>query len=353
MPAATDQERFLDVDFGRVAGHLDTGPLAGKRIFVTGGTGFFGLWLLTAFAHLVARGTHLEVFVLSRDPNRFLLRFPHFRNVSWLSFVTGDVTNYRWPPGPFDFFIHAATETSARAHRDPLTIFDTIVSGTRRALDHAVEANAQRFLLVSSGAVYGAFPANIQQVPESAPFACDPLIPGHAYGESKRSAEMLSALYRQRYGIGTVVARGFAFVGPGLPLDGHFAIGNFIRDAIHAPEILVKGNGSPIRSYLYGADLAVWLLTILTKGATGCCYNLGSDEGIGIRELAHLVRDLLAPGTPVRIMGSLGTSEPRQVYVPDISRARHDLKLDVWTPLATAILGTAHWNGLAGTEVAG
>jgi len=128
---------------------------------------------------------------------------------------------------------------------------------------------------------------------------------------------------------------------PDLPLDAHFAIGNFVRDALWGEEIVVKGDGSPLRTYLDQNDLADWLMTLLEKGRPGEAYNVGSDEVISIADLAYLVRDLIAPEKPVRILGKPDPAQARNRYVPDIRKARGELGLGVTISLAESISSTA------------
>ena len=172
------------------------------------------------------------------------------------------------------------------------------------------------------------------------------MTPANVYGIAKRAGEHLCALYLDAYGLHTVIARCFAFVGQDLPLDVHFAIGNFIRDALWRDEIVVAGDGTPLRSYLDQRDLAHWLLTLLEGGSAGRAYNVGSDQPVSIADLAHLVRDTVAPGKTVRIVGQrqYGAIE-RDRYIPDIERARKEMGLTVQIPLRSAITATAeaHW----------
>lgn len=325
---------------GALLGHLDTRSLHGQRIFVTGGTGFFGYWLLSLFDLLHRQGVALKVCVLSRSPTAFLTRAPFFADAPWLDWQQGDIKDFGALP-PADLLIHAATDTDADAHRHPLAIMDDILLGTRHTLERAREAGVRRALYVSSGAVYGLQPADVAQIPEDAAFACDALHAGSAYGEAKRAAEQWCLQFGLQHGIAIPVARCFAFVGATLPLDGHFAIGNFIRDALAGQTIQVSGDGSPLRSYLYGADLAIWLLTLLLQGQHGRAYNVGADQALSIAELAHQVRDTLAPAAAVHIARGHDDKAGRNRYIPSIQRARHELALDAWTPLEEAIRLTA------------
>jgi len=314
------------------------------HILLTGGTGFFGKALLRHWAAQEQVGHSVpRVTLLSRDPDRFASQYPALVAHPWLRMHRGDVSDQRTLPSdtPFTHILHAAADSTFGPQLTPLQRYDQIVNGTRNLLDFAVTCGAQRFLFTSSGAVYGAQPAHLDRIPEDWHGSPDPLNPANAYGVAKRAAEHLCALYRQTYGLHTVVARCFAFVGPDLPLDVHFAIGNFIRDALWRDEITVSGDGSPLRSYLDQQDLAHWLLTLLEHGAAGQAYNVGSDQAISIAELAHLVRHIVAPNKRVHIRSAANGSNGRNIYVPSIQKARNELGLDVRVSLEDTIKATA------------
>jgi nucleoside-diphosphate-sugar epimerase len=280
--------------------------LKGKRIFITGGTGFFGRWLLESFAYANDRlGLGAEAVVLSRNPAAFAIKAPHLASHPSIRLVQGNVRTFDFPDGEFAFIIHAAAESGMRQSQDDaLRTFETLTLGTHRVLEFAMAHAVQRFIYVSSGAVYGKQPSELERIPETYTGGPDPTDPTSAYGEGKRAAEMLCTLYMQEYGIPISVARCFAFAGLYLPLDAHFAMGNFIRDALAGGPIRVLGDGTPYRSYLYAADLAIWLWTILLKGKAGRPYNVGSDLPISIGDLAYLIRDLLAPSAEIVVAKS-------------------------------------------------
>jgi dTDP-glucose 4,6-dehydratase len=173
--------------------------------------------------------------------------------------------------------------------------------------------------------------------------APDVSTPRSAYGEGKRLSELLCAIHGPRHGIETKIARCFAFVGPYLPLDAHFAIGNFIRDALSGGPIRVNGDGTPFRSYLYAADLAAWLWTILFRGAANRPYNVGSNQAFTIAETAAAVARALGENILVTIAQKPMPGQPAKRYVPDISRAANELQLDQWTQLDDAIRATARY----------
>jgi len=311
------------------------------HLLLTGGTGFFGKALLR---HLQATfiPTDASVVVLSRDPAPFLAAFPEFAEHCQISFVQGDIQLRDTLPWGHSFthVLHAATDSTIGPSLTPLQRYDQIVDGTRNILDLAVATGARRFLLTSSGAIYGPQPADLVAIPEDWPGSPPLAEASTAYGQAKRAAEHLCALVGQQHGLETVIARCFAFVGPDLPLDAHFAIGNFIRDALTADAITVSGDGTPLRTYLDQSDLAHWLLTLLEQGRPGQSYNVGSDEVISIACLANLVRDILAPDKAVHILGQFTLGATRNRYVPKISKAHQELGLNLTIALAEAIRRT-------------
>jgi nucleoside-diphosphate-sugar epimerase len=280
--------------------------------------------------------------VLTRNPAAFAAKAPHLAKRPDLEFVTGDVRNFPFPEGTFSHVIHAGTTSSALV--EPGEMFATIVDGTRRVLEFAATHGTRKLLFVSSGAVYGRQPSELTHVPEDYPGAPDPLDPASAYGEGKRAAELLCALASRKLGLETRIARCFAFVGPHLPLDAHFAIGNFIRDALRGGPIQVKGDGSPFRSYLYGADLAVWLWMILFCGHPARAYNVGSEAGMTIAEVAQAVRDSFTPPPSIQIAQAPNPAQPVSRYVPGTHKARTELGLRETMDLSEAIRRTVSWH---------
>ncbi len=323
--------------------------LRGARLFITGGTGFIGCWLLESLRHADQHfDLGMQATILTRNPEGFRRKAPHLFDYPGFHYISGDVCNFETPPGEFTHLIHAATDASAQLNEtNPRGMFDTVLQGTRRALDFAVEKGVERVLFLSSGAVYGQQPWEMERVAENwtgAPSCTDPR---NAYAEGKRAAEMLCAIYQKQFGTKVAIARIFALLGPYLSLDIHFAAGNFIRNAMQGKPVIVNGNGLPCRPYLYASDLTVWLWHLLVEAEPGKPYNVGSDESVSIRSLAEKISQVLGNGE-YQVMGAQDAGWNLGRYVPDTALISRELGLHKTVSLDEAIIRTALWHGWQG-----
>ena len=319
----------------------------GSRTFITGGTGFVGTWLTESLLWANRRlGLGMNAVLLTRNPEGFRARSPHLAADPAVTLLTGDAKSFVIPEGSFSFAVHAATEAyvappnaecpGGLVERDPPV--------TRRVLELARTSGVRRLLFTSSGAVYGRQPPELANVGEEyagAPQAWDT---GTGYGIGKRLSEHLCCCYSEVYGIGATIARLFAFMGPHLPLDSHYAAGNFLRDGMRGGPIRIAGDGTPLRSYLYAADLAIWLWTILFRGRPARPYNVGSPHAISIAELARAIARETAPDAEIHIAQQVTPGAAAARYVPSTERAENELGLRVRIPLEESIRRTRDWH---------
>jgi nucleoside-diphosphate-sugar epimerase len=323
-----------------------TPQLSGRSIFMTGGTGFVGRTLLDYLIDLSAEQAQIfELTVLSRDPAAFQAKYPQYAGLPWLHFIRGSLKELPSPDCHFSDVIHAAADTHLQGHGAEW--IDQIVNGTRAVLDFAVKSGAGRFLHTSSGAVYGPQPDDVAEISEDYLGAPPTTSLSSTYGLAKRVAEQLCTIYFYEYGLQAINARCFAFAGKHLPLNGPYALGNFIRDAMHSDAIRIRGDGMAIRSYLDGSEMAYWLVCLLLSGRPGESYNVGSNEGISIRALAHKVADLLSPGKRVVVESELFEKSTRSRYVPAIHKIA-ELGLKPKYSLDQAILRSTQDNSSIG-----
>ena len=281
--------------------------LSGKRIFLTGGTGFFGKSILDYLLRHPVPGLHLRI--LARNCDSFREQYPELCRIPGLEFFSGDIRNFPFPSGSSDFVIHAATP--AVTTLPPGVMRSIILEGTKRALEYSAFCGAGRFLFISSGAVYGIQPPEVERLTEE--FPCQPVT---EYGKAKLEAEKLCA----QSGQDVVIARCFSFLGRYLPQDLHYAAGNFLGDCEQKRPILIRGDGRTVRSYMEADDLVESLFNLLLRGKAGFLCNVGSDEPISILDLARKIRAKYGNGNEIRILGDPADHVSR--YVPDVQKLK-------------------------------
>lgn len=295
-----------------------------RRLFITGGTGFFGKSMLDyRLRHPEWPWAKAEWVVLSRSPEQFKSANDALATQPGISFVAGDVRDFAFSGGYFDAIIHAATSAVTTMADDEMT--SVMLDGTKHIAEFAMTTGCPKVLFTSSGAVYGPRTAPANEEDDCRPFT--------AYGKGKLEAEKILI----ESGLEAKIARCFAFVGPHLNRGIHFAIGNFIQNCLDGNPIVINGDGTPLRSYLYADDLVEWLFAILERGESGRPYNVGSDHAVSIREIAETVRDAMGSKSGIVVKGTPKVGEEPSVYVPSIERTRSELGLEVKVSLEDAI----------------
>ena len=315
------------------------------RVLLTGGTGFVGCWLLESFIWANQEfDLDAEILVLTRNCAAFQRKAPHLVKEPTVRLHEGDIKDFTLRGPRITHVIHAAGETNNSNLADSTGLIEGCFDGMRNVLNQAQRNGVEKMLLASSGAVYGPRGTEQQPITEDDSSTPLPFDPKGAYAESKRVAEILGVVFAQQHGFDFKIARGFAFIGPYLPLKSRFAAGNFIADALAGRDIEVRGNGKAIRSYLYAADMAAWLWTILLQGTAGRPYNVGSARPVRVVELAQAIANTCTPTPKVKVLGLSHTEKAIDYYVPDTSRARTELGLKESVPLQEAIERTLAWH---------
>lgn len=314
--------------------------LANKNIFITGATGFFGKWLCQT---LTSANQHfnlnLTLHLLSRDWDVFQKNHQNFFDLNCTELHTGDIANFPFPPA-CEVVIHAANDARPQHTPEGIALFEeSLEKGNQRLLSYIQETQPEKLLITSSGAVYGSNTQGSQHWSEDQ--QAEKL--DNFYGKGKLLQEQFFS-QAEFSGTDILIARCFAFIGPFLPLDSSYAAGNFILNAIQGQPICIQGDGQPLRSYLYSADLIIWLLNILSHGTSKHPYNVGSDAPLSISELAHKISSLSEAKPEVQVAQQVTDNKPPPAYLPSIKRAQDELGLQVYTPLEKAIEKTLKWH---------
>jgi dTDP-glucose 4,6-dehydratase len=300
-----------------------------RKFFITGGTGLIGRALVRALIRQRDALGIEQLTLLSRNPDRFKTTTPDIANAPGVRLVQGDMASGGWPDETFTDIIHGATDVNDLGVANRLDYAWSIAEGTKRTLDYAAQTGSQRYLYLSSGAVYGPGPYPEAGIPESWSTAPALDSPPTAYGQAKRFSEHLCALFAEGSSVAMRIARIFSVIGPESPLDGQYALGNFIREAVSpsSDAIRIKGDGTASRSYLHVDDLAQWLITLHERGPQHAAFNVGAEREVTIRQLAEAIAKLSPQQKPVIVEGAISNYAGRSRYFPDSRAIRTALGL--------------------------
>ena len=300
---------------------LDWKNFKNSRILLLGGTGFIGQWVTSCF--LEANNIHnlnLELVILTRSPIDAIRKNPHLvsKNVQLIELDLVKNTQLSLDLG-FNFFIHGATDSTfsnAASESKP----QSSIRGAQLILNSVNSSVFTRGIHLSSGAV---FPRQMNSsVGQTESEIYEKLDRLSEYGKAKYETENMFRSKSDSEWFQVANPRLFTFFGPGIPLDKHFAVGNFLRNAMNKEPIVVNGNPNTIRSYMYPTDLIVWIIKLLLNPSSST-LNFGSDIPITMADLATKINDVTGnKGIQFR-----GNSEPTSIYFPSTIKARQHLSV--------------------------
>ena len=335
---------LVDLDEINDRSQNDLEHLVNSNVVITGASGFIGTWLTLSW--VTARRKHKgkgKLLITSRFPDEITKMALQIDDRCPVSNLGSDIRNLYIPDEyQSGYIVHAATPASASLNRDdPQTMLNVIIEGQERVLSEALRLSS-RLLFLSSGAVYGRQPLELEFLSEDKYLELNIESEVSAYHDGKRAAELQSDIAVQTLGTDVVTARLFAFLAPFLPFGTHFAAGNFIQDALDGSAININSGGGSVRSYQYATDLCTHLWAILASGTKGDKYNVGSDMPISIKDLALAVARNVNSSIEVVVNG-VDTVENTTRYVPSIEKITSKLEQKNYVDLDEAIKRTASW----------
>ncbi len=340
------QNSFVHEDLMRVVIPMDLSRLNNSSVLITGASGFMGIWLTELLSHLVTtQHLKLKLYLLATDFTFAKKSAPHLyvQNEN-IKIICDDVRSLHELPADVEWIVHAAASPDSRVHNSqPIYASQTIAQGTSKMLECAARLSKLKgFLNVSSGYVYG-YHSTMEAVAENNFGGFDPGAFSAAYLEAKRYAESLCTIFRNQFRLPIINVRPFSFVGPYQSVDAPWAVNNFINDAVNNQSIRIQGNGKALRSYMYGADMAWWLLNMLLRGESGRSYNLGSPKAVTLKELADKIRHLSGDKIEINHSRALLKSKP-SIFVPSVELAQAEMGLKMQFDIDDALSRTMQWH---------
>ena len=317
---------------------IDINSFKGKTVLVTGGTGFFGIWFLTCLVIIKEKiGNDLRIITISRSPEKFALNVRDKKLLNNIEILKGDIKEIELAHIKATHLVHMATTNASETFggEDQLAKIELLFDGTKNILNQC-GPTLEKVLFTSSGVAYGI--NNKKRISENDFTGPNTIDTGTALGIGKLTAEYLVSYFSKKYEYKYSIARCFSFAGQYLPLELHYAFGNFINDLLNNKNIQVRGDGQDVRSYLYIGDAISWLIKLLDDPNNNI-YNVGSENEISIEALARKIASR-KDGINVVIegVGKQVDNFTRPFYIPDTNKIKFNYpNLVEWTTLEEMI----------------
>lgn len=296
------------------------------RCIVIGGGGFIGSHLCET---LLMESHEVTVFDTERAPNLERLR-QRGAVISMGDFFNPE--DLRRSLENQDAIFHLfSTTVPQTSNDDPAHDVETNVIGTLRLLEEAKRARIKKVILASSGGTVYGIP---QEIPINESHPTDPTC---SYGITKLTIEKYLHLYWTLYGLDYCILRiSNAYGERQRPTATQGVIPVFLKRALQDDELMVWGDGSVMRDYIFVTDIANAFLKALTFSGEMKVFNIGSGQGHSLRDVIHIIEKVT--GRTMKVKYTEGRSFDVPISVLDISRAKNYLN---WTPTISLFEGIA------------
>lgn len=312
--------KVFEEDLNRIAQELKELELKNKSFFITGATGLVGSVLVKALAFA---NDHYDlnnrVVAQVRNPQKAKKVFDGYEGITY---CVGDVRDIISYPGNVDYVIHAASETKSKNMIDfPVETLWTALSGAKNLLDFACEKKIEKMVFLSSMEAFGSVDGN-QRTSEEKLGYIDLRKVRSCYPESKRMIENMCVCYSSEYGVPVTIARLAQTFGAGVSAEDNRVFAQFAHSAMTGEDIVLHTAGTSCGNYVYTADAATAIFTLLKKGISGECYTVANEtSSMRIKDMAELVANCVADGK-IRVVVDI-PADKQFGYAPDVN-----LKLD-------------------------
>ena len=330
------QKSCIDITFFSI--------MKNQTILITGGTGFVGKWVIEMISYINKKSDYnIKLILMARDIEKFKTEVPHLHEKKFISYIEKNTRDISDLPNETDYIIHAAGSPDKRDHiSDPIKTIDNSYLGTKALYESAVHLKKlKKIIVLSSHQIYGDNDSGELIKEDYKGVIKRNLI----YSQSKVLTELLSKVFIKNNNLPIIIMRPFAFLGPYQSLEKPWAINNFIRDVILGSSVRILGNPTIKRSYLYGSDMAYWILKTLIAGKTNDVYNLGSSQPITLFDLAKLIIKISKKNdTEIINKSSIDDFLKNDTIVPDVSKIKKIIGLEEKHTIEQSVYRTILWN---------